>query len=271
MSVQTDNYINLVKPFGLSDEEGKIYLHLLQNGLLTALQLSKALHLGRTKTYRILDVLHKKQLVEFVVRERGLVFGATSPKKFDQLLLEQESKLQVLRQQLTELVELLQQLGKKSDKNSKVVYYEGIEGLKQVSYNITNAVGLVRVFEMEHLSDFLPLDFAELVRYEMVEKGISVRDLTNKRTYPGYTNVTDLVSSHAESRYIDPQKLQINFEVLIYNEVYATYSYKDDRIFCVEIYNAQLAEMQKQLFDFIWNQAVPMRFTDKRGAATVVE
>ena len=75
-----------------------------------------------------------------------------------------------------------------------------------------------------------------------------------------------MIEQYSQYRYINPLKLKIDFEVLIYNNVYATYTHHDDSIFAVEIYNRELAAMQKQLFDFVWNQAQPMRFTDARGA-----
>ncbi len=271
MSDQTDNLLNLVKPYGLSDEEGRVYIYLLEKGYTSALQVSRQLHMGRTKVYRLLDKLRQKQLVEFQVDERGMKFGATSPHKFHQLVVAQEQEVNALKEALPNLLKQLEHLSSSSSTKSKVLYYQGLEGLKQVSYNITRARDTVRVFEMEHLSDFLPFEFAEKVRQELVDKKVITRDLTNKQSFTGFSDVTEMFPEYSQFRYIDPDKLKINFEVLIYNDVYATYTYKDEQVFCVEIYNQQLAQMQKQLFDFIWQQAQEMKFTDQRGGAVVVE
>jgi bisphosphoglycerate-independent phosphoglycerate mutase (AlkP superfamily) len=69
-----------------------------------------------------------------------------------------------------------------------------------------------------------------------------------------WTKVEELVEKYWEARYIDPKKFEIKTEILIYNEVVAMYDFRKE-IFCVEIYNQNLAEMQKQLFEFIWNLA----------------
>ena len=267
MSDQTDNYINLVKPYGLSDEEGKVYLYLLKRGFVGALELSRELRMGRTKAYRLLDKLQVKQLVELKVDERGMKFGATHPGKFGQLVTSKEQEVEVLRQGLPDLVGQLEGLMRQNLGESKVLYYEGVEGLKQVSYNITRAEGLVRVLEMEHLSEFVPVEFAEKVRREMVENRIKIRDLSNKSSWGDYTEVTELIENFAECRYISPEKLRINFEVLIYNDVYATYTYKEEKMFCVEIYNSELAQMQKDIYDFLWEQAEEMKFVGNKGAA----
>jgi len=269
MSVQSDNPLNLIKPFGLSSDEGRVYLDLISNGFSSALLITRRLHIGRTKVYRLLDKLKAKQLVELKLDERGMKFGATSPKKFEQLLIENEQKISSLRKSLPSLLEHLHQLTLNSPHQSKVLYYKGIEGLKQVSYNLTKADKLLRVFEMEHLSEFLPEKFAEAIRQTLVEREVVTHDLTNKRSFPGFTNVNKMITSFSQFRYINPDKLKINFEVLIYNDVYVTYTYKNKDIFCVEIYNRQLAKMQKQLFDFVWEQASVMEFTDLRGGARV--
>jgi len=269
MSKQTDNLSNLVKPYGLSEEESKVYILLLQNDFTTALTLSRKLHLGRTKIYRLLDTLRDKQLVEFKLQERGMQFGATHPSKFEHLVAQKEQEIAGLKKHLPDLVAHLNALVPGEAKESQVLYYEGVEGLKQVSYNITNAKGMLRVFEMEHMSKFVPHAYAETVREELVANKIMTRDLTNIAKSPGYTDVTELIKKYSEMRYINPKLLKINFEVLIYNDVYTTYTYTGDEVFCVEIHNAALAEMQKQLFDFVWTSAQPMRFSDVRGAATV--
>jgi len=269
MSVQSDNPLNLIKPFGLSSDEGRVYLDLLTSSFSSVLLISKRLHIGRTRVYRLLDKLRAKQLVEFKLDERGMKFGAATPQKFEQLLIEYEQKISSLRQSLPSLVEHLRKLRANLPHQSKVLYYQGIEGLKQVNYNLTKAEGLLRVFEMEHLSEFLPEKFSEEVRQTLVDRKVMTHDLTNKQSFPGFTNVKKMISNFSRFRYVDPNKLKINFEVLIYNDVYATYTYKDKDIFCVEIYNPRLAEMQKQLFDFVWNQAEEMEFTDLRGGARV--
>lgn len=267
MSDQTDNLISLIKPYGLSAEESRIYIFLLRNGFSTALHMSRTLKIGRTKVYRLLDVLQKKQLLETKVDERGMKFGSAHPNKFNQLISIQEQTVASLKQTLPDLISQLNHILPQAGSSSKVLYYEGVEGLKQVSYNITRAQGLLRVFEMEHLSDFVSKDYAEMIRLKLVEKGIFTRDLTNKKSFSDYTNVTEMIGKFSEFRHVPPEKLKINFEVLIYNDVYTTYTYKNDVVFCVEIYNEHLAEMQKQIFDFIWNQARRMKFISNKGAA----
>ncbi|PIY80629.1 MAG: hypothetical protein COY80_01970 [Candidatus Pacebacteria bacterium CG_4_10_14_0_8_um_filter_42_14] len=269
MSEQTDKLLPLVKAYGLSDEESRVYLWLFSDGAETALELSRKLRMGRTKVYRIRDTLRNLGLVEQQLSSRGLKFAAVHPSRFEQIAQEKMSKAKLLLESAPELTVKLQSLEAMSDPRSKVIYFEGLEGLKQVSYNSTRAKDIVRVFEMERLSDFLPFDFAEDVRRQYVARKIQTRDLTNKPSFSGFTDVVELVKTYSKIRYLDPSLLRISFEVLIYNDVYATYSYQNGQIFCVEIHNPELAAMQKQLFDFIWAGAERMKVLDDRGAAEV--
>lgn len=271
MSEMSDNYINLLKPFGLNDVEASIYLYLLQKGFSTVLQISGTLHIARTKVYRLLDKLQDKQLVQCKLDERGMKFGATDPEKFNQFIIEKQQEIEKLKQTLPSLLPYLNNLNVHQNKNSKILYYKGIEGLKQVSWNALKAKNKLRVFEVEHISDFLPLEFAEEFRQEQVNRKITTFDLTNKKSLAAFTKVTELFPTFSQFRYISPDKLKIKFETLIYNDVYATYTYKNEEIFCVEIYNQDLADMQKQLFDFIWQNAQPLQFTDNFGTAKLVK
>src|SRR3989338_5114716 len=136
---------------------------------------------------------------------------------------------------------------------SKVVNYSGSEGLKQITLNTLKAKDGLRMFEIENMSAFLNYGFAEEVRNGFVTNKIQVKELTNKSTQEPWTKVQAFVDKFWQCRYIDPQILKMDTELAIYNDCTAIYNYKNDQIFCVEIYNQNLANMHKQIFDFMWH------------------
>lgn len=270
MSDQADTIHHLAEQLGLELKAIDIYLLLLKQGPQTALAISRQLHIGRTQVYRLLDTLKQPGLVEPQLRSRGYQFAASPPDQFQHLVADREQQLATIKQDLPSLISQLSSLTTPDGQRSRIVTYQGLEGLKQVSYNITKARDLLRVWEVAHLSDFLPHDYAEMIRSKLVENQITTHDITNQSSFPDFTKVQAMVSQYSQYRYIDPQVLQIEFESLIYNDVYAIYSYQPDQIFCVEIYNPHLAQMQKQIFDYIWTQAQPMTTISPGGAAKVV-
>lgn len=269
MSTQTDTLIQDLRKYDLSQEEAQVYLHLLKSFFSTALQISKEMHIGRTKVYRILDKLINLRLVEKKMSDRGLTFGAADPHRLTQIAERHELEALGLKHSAHTLIKQLEAIQKESPIQSKVLYYEGHRGLEQVTYNTVHAKDMLRVYEVSHMSDFLDEDYAEKIREMYVERKIHTHDLTNKSSFSGFTDVHELIKSLSKFRHIDPKILDIQFEVLIYNDVYATYTYTNGEIFCVEIYNEQLASMQKQIYDSVWGIATPMKFTDKRGAASL--
>lgn len=270
MSKKSDNSPrDFLSTFDFSIEEQEVFLWLVEHGYVTALQLSRTLHLPRTKIYRLLDQLIEKKVVVMKVDQRGMKFGAAEPIAFEQLVGEKEAEVRRLQSQLGPLVESLKALSQPMRSSSKVLYYSGKEGLKQVSYNATKAKDILRVYEVDHLSDFLDIEFSENIRRRFVENKIHIRDLTNKMSFAGFSEVKEMIQQYSLFRYIPKTELDIQFEAMIYNDVYTTYTYTSEEVFCVEIYNEQLAQMQKQLHDFVWEKAQPMRFTDDRGAAKV--
>ena len=93
MSVQTDNIIYKLKQFGFSDEESFVYLYLLEKRCATALNISKDLHLGRTKVYRILDRLYSLGLSEQRLGPRGFLFEIKPLDAFNSILVKKEIEL----------------------------------------------------------------------------------------------------------------------------------------------------------------------------------
>lgn len=119
------------------------------------------------------------------------------------------------------------------------------------------------------MSAFLDKNFSEWVRRELVKEKIKTYQLTNFKKIKKFTKVKKNVTEFWEVKYLNPQEVPIEFEVMIYNNIYCMYSFMHNDVFCVEIHNPHLAKMQKQLFEFIWKRAVPMKKLDAYGTAVV--
>ncbi|MBI3577255.1 hypothetical protein HY086_04420 [Candidatus Gottesmanbacteria bacterium] len=143
----------------------------------------------------------------------------------------------------------------KKPTDQSVITYTGPEGLKQVTLNSLDADhdGL-RLFEIKSMEEFVPQQEAEKIRQEFVNRKIYTKELSNVSYLEPWTDVEELVKTYWRFRYIDPKKFEIKTEILIYNDVVAMYDYREG-IFCVEIHNKKLADMQKGLFDYLWNLA----------------
>lgn len=268
MSAQTDNLVNLLIPFGLSPEESQVYLELLVSGHLSALYLSRKLHFARTRVYRILDKLSELGLTNQKLGRMGLKFGANSPSQLEQLIDKKASDLNTLKAQLPAVLSQLKSLAPDVSAGTQVLSFSGVTGLKHVTLNSLNARKYLYIYEMQQdMTAFTDLGFAEEMRRELVDRRIQTRQLTNHQHIKPYTQVTDYVRKYWQVRYLDRRILPINFEVLIYNDVYCLYTYKEKEIFCLEIHNSYLANMQKHVFNLSWAAAKPLKILSNNGEA----
>ncbi|MBP9702168.1 hypothetical protein KBD69_00630 [Candidatus Woesebacteria bacterium] len=266
MSEKVDTTISLLTQFGIGELEAKIYLEILSGRADTALTISRNIKLARTKVYRLLDNLLAKKLIVTRVGERGMRFVATLPDQLEFLLLDREHELEKLRQTFPTLQSELSGISSASPK-SRVLYYHGIDGLKQVTYNSLKAKGELLTYELSTMNAFMDQYEAEKLRQRFVDNRIKIRTLTNATKVDAYTNVTEIVEKYWEIKHLDPNGKPFQFEILIYNDVYCTYKYTGNDIFCVEIHSSELADMQRQLFEYLWSGAVKFTISSSRGAA----
>jgi sugar-specific transcriptional regulator TrmB len=271
MSERTDTPITLVKALGCTTDEARLYITLLELGVVSALTLSRKLRMGRTKVYRILDKLVVKNLAVMHVREQGFAFAASSPQVLEQLIIAEEKKVEGMRQMLPTVLTELTALTGAGKKNSKVLYYEGIEGVKQMSYNSLRANRELLTMEVGTLNDFFSYQEAEAMRVEFVKAGIKVRTLTNQDYIAPWTDNQVMAESFWQIRQIPKQQFEIGFEILLYSNVYSLYRYEGEQVFGVEVYDDYLSQMQRSLFEYLWDQAKVFEVVGVRGEARVIE
>jgi hypothetical protein len=78
--------------------------------------------------------------------------------------------------------------------------------------------------------------------------------------------VTELAERWWQLRHIPENVLEIRADIFIYNDVYAVCNYLESGdVFCFEIYNDNVARMQREIFEDLWKRAERMKNTDPRG------
>jgi sugar-specific transcriptional regulator TrmB len=270
------NILKSLFKLGIETDVAQVYLALWINSPMTVVQLSRHLDMGRNKIYRILDDLKELNLVSEIEKNKGSEFTALD---YSNLRFQIEKKKENLEKAEKGFKDLLQQipyLQNASEVSSNVIHYTGLEGLKQVNWNLVHTEDMYRVYEVSRLSQYLEEEFAEKLRREWLQRQIYSRDLTNDTEIEGHTNFSDFTKKYSEYRHIDLEILKIETEIYIYNNVvtvlkYDNLEYNPNSIFCVEIHNEALANMQKQIYDIIWKQAEEFEIVDDRGKRVLTD
>jgi HTH-type transcriptional regulator, sugar sensing transcriptional regulator len=244
--------LNKLKNLGLSDNEAKVYLAMLELGPATVLEIAAKAAINRPTTYVQIETLKKKGLVSTQTKGKKLIYIPESPEQLEHLLeresREVEDKMDDLKAVLPELTTMFNL----SDEKPQVRFFEGKEGLIKIqdeflknkgkeSISLSSADDVVNVFP-GHPEKYTP---------RRVKKGIKSRLIYTSRRGPFLKNDPDLLR---EVKFISPEKLPFVLDVLVYDDVVAIANLKG-KISGVIIKNKGIAESFKSLLNFIWNIA----------------
>lgn len=259
MSEQTDNILSRLNQFGLEVDEARIYLDLLENRSMTALGLSRNLGIARTRVYRLLDKLIDKSLVIQKLESSGWKFIASEPGQLKNIVAKKESELESLKKSVEETKNLLEQKLGPETPGSKILYYRGQDGLSRVNWNLLNTKSEILSYEVSTMYDYIPKNEAERLTREMISKKISMRTISNKNSFGDFPEMDEETKRYWSIRYVPRKMLDIKTDVFIYDDVFAVCHYleKGD-VFCFEMQNKQVTEMQRQMFEVVWAGAAPL-------------
>lgn len=119
-----EELIEQLKSLNLSDKEARVYLSLLELGPSTPYKIAKRARLKRPTAYVIAEELVSKGLIVQVTGEKKKLYMARSPESYFE---DVESRLRIAKKSLPELMALQ----KKTSEKPNILYYEGLEGIKQ--------------------------------------------------------------------------------------------------------------------------------------------
>lgn len=168
---------------GLSKNEVRIYMHIARTGEHKASEISEALSLHRTETYRILRDLEKKGLVSSVF-EKPLKFIATPFEKAVGTLIEtKKMKISFLEKRKESLVSLWLSLPRTEVEQERKEVFQILEGDEQIGLKaeelLDKATNEVLVFTSDHdIANFYHSSLLDKLE-KISRKNLNVQLLTN--------------------------------------------------------------------------------------------
>jgi hypothetical protein len=190
----------------------------------------------------------------------GTLYRALPLENIEGLIANREAETAAVRRNLGGMVQALQALTGGNGPKATIQHYYGLAGLKQVNWNLTKAKGGFSVFEAARLSQHLDQAFARRCREQCIQQGLHTRDLTNALAIK-HKEVEPINRSLSEYRHIDPDLLDITFEVYIYNDVVTLLDYQQDNQMAIEIHHPSFNKMMQQLFNAMWAVSMPLEIT----------
>ncbi len=240
---------NLLK-LGLENDEAIIYLHLLEKGAKTPLELARETNINRSKIYRLTEKMQKKHILEETNTAWGQKLQASDPSHLEILVKEAEEELKSKEAILPSLIEGLMQMTNSTQSIFEVKHYKGIEGFKQIIWNEFKSKELL-VFGFESMNEMVGKQFAEKLRQEGVARKQKIYEITNTIS-DTYTDNKIFVEKHFQRKKISEQILKVRHYISIYNDTITICNWDQDNLIGMEIINQPLADMFKQMFWHYW-------------------
>jgi len=241
------DYEAILREWGLSDKEAKVYLALLQLGTTTVNQVAERADLIRTTAYDVLKVLRERGLVASLVRNKILHFEAADPAKLIESLEEKKRKVQ-------EVLDDLRKMRLPAPEGPVVEMFEGKEGIKVIFEDILEKKQELRgISDVSSIFSLLPYASPRFIE-RRAKEGIFIKALTERTPETMKLMKKNEKQQLRETRFIQGLK-DIPMIEYIYGENVAIISTNINIPLGIIVRHSEFAKEQKLLFELLWKNA----------------
>lgn len=246
---------NILEKSGLTQEQAKIYLFLLSNGLSPAKLISKQTSIGRALTYKVLD-----QLIELGLAEKRenlgkiTMFFPKHPSKIKELAEKEKTAADENISMLTKIIPSLSSNYNLLFGKPNVQFYEGIEGLNLIYNDILEINQNISIISSPTINE----DRQEVLHLikKQIEKQV-VQNIKTRAITPFSEGQKTSTPISEDEKYlitrkiVPAEKLKIPAQIIIYGDKVAITNFKET-IISVLIESKYIAETFRIMFDYIW-------------------
>ncbi|MBS3092385.1 hypothetical protein J4466_03110 [Candidatus Pacearchaeota archaeon] len=222
---------------GLTNNESKVYLALLDLGPSLAGQISRKIGLHRRTVYDTTEMLIKKGIIGYILKNNRRLFQASNPKRFSEILREKQDLILPIVQELSLKFA-------KTIEKEETNFYKGKEGLKnifedQLNYKEVLILGAsVKAYEV---LQFYFKWYDKTRKTKKIKTRIIAQDRNIKRI------------PLAEIKYL-PEKYENPVSVNIYGDKVAIVLWASEPL-AILIKNREIAQGYKNYFELMWRVA----------------
>lgn len=245
--------LNQLKNVGLSENEAKVYIAMLELGPATVLDIASKAGINRPTAYVQIESLKKRGLVSTQTKGKKTLFIAESPNQLESMLERENKDIELKRDEVSKVLPELMTMFSLGGQKPQVRFFEGREGLTRMQEEFLKSKDK-QLYAISNLDNVFAVFPRQLNTYtsRRVEKGIRSRILytsSEGKILPD----NDAVQLR-EAKFIDPRKLPFSADITVYDDNVAIASLKGTLSGAV-ITQHEIAESFRNLFGLIWNLA----------------
>lgn len=222
---------------GLTNNESKVYLSLLDMGPSLAGQIARKSGLHRRTVYDITEMLINKGLIGYILENNRRLFSASNPDRIIEILQEKQDIL-------SPIVMGLQEKYNSSNELQETNFYKGLDGLKSVFEDQLKEKEILILGAREKASEILNYYF-KWYNKKRIKNKIKTKVITYSRK--------DFKMWDADIRFL-PQKYAGPLAINIYGDKTAIILWSAKPL-AIVIKNKEITEGYKNYFDIIWKIA----------------
>ncbi len=237
---------------GLSGNEIKVYLALLDVGSALAGEITKKSGVNRTNVYDSLDRLTERGLVSYIIQANRKYFEATKPERLLKYLDEKEQEIKSKKDLIAAALPELEQRRKLSREPQEATIYKGRKGLKSVAEEVLNTKKPMLAFGAEGRFVALFTHYAEQWHMRRGKLNIPLKIIFNERLRE--------IKSNAHF-----PKSQMRFNAHLYETPATTWIFGDkvaiivwsEQPLVTLIRSPEVAASYRQFFEIMWKDSRP--------------
>src|SRR3989344_1034640 len=241
---------NLLKNLGLSEAESKIYIAALELGKSLPKHLAEKANIKRPTLYEFLPQMMEQGLLSETTIGKRRYFIAEDP----QILLE---KKQVEIDQLEKLIPELRILLLASTTKPKIIFYQGIEGVKKIYLdNLREKKPTLNFIGLENINPEIDKYAQHYYIPRRIKYGITIDIIISGAVRSPFMYLKTDPYALRKVKTIDAKKFPIPLDAYIYGDnISFSLWRKDSEPIGVIIRSKEIATTMRSLFNFIWEKA----------------
>lgn len=245
--------VSQLKDLGLSENESKVYLAMLELGPASAMEISQKAGVNRPTTYVQIESLKKLGLVSTQTKGKKQLFIAESPDQLEFVLDKQLADVKNKKDEFQKMIPELLNLYRSSGTQPQVRFFEGKEGLMRMQEIVlkSNVKEILAIASVDQIFEVFP-SHQNNYSAKRIEKGIRSRIVYTSSKGPILKDSDEKMLR--KSKFIEENKMPLSGDLAIYGDSVAITALTG-KISGVIIDHPEIAKSFRSFFELIWNSA----------------